>query len=91
MSKHTPGPWFADGERFVRQAIEPRHVICRLPTVRNPGDQQLIASAPLLLAFALTVIKDIDAGRIVNAPGKTDRDHIAQLMAFARKVTEGQA
>lgn len=49
MSKHTPGPWFADGVRFVRQLNGPRHVICRLPTQFNPSDQALIAAAPELL------------------------------------------
>ena len=49
-AKHTPGPWFVDGVRFVRQEPAPRHVICRLPTTRNEGDARLIAAAPDLLA-----------------------------------------
>lgn len=49
-AKHTPGPWFVDGVRFVRQEPSPRHVICRLPTTtRNEGDARLIAAAPELL------------------------------------------
>lgn len=48
-AKHTPGPWFVDGVRFVRQEPAPRHVICRLPTTRNEGDARLIAAAPDLL------------------------------------------
>lgn len=47
--KHTPGPWAADGERFVRQVDAPRHVICRLPYTNGQRDQLLIAAAPDLL------------------------------------------
>lgn len=52
-AKHTPGPWFVDGVRFVRQEPAPRHVICRLPTTRNEGDARLIAAAPDLHAEML--------------------------------------
>lgn len=52
-AKHTPGPWAADGLRFVRQVAAPRHVICRLPHTNGQQDQSLIAAAPELLEALL--------------------------------------
>ena len=57
MSKHTEGPWFADGFRFVRQLNGQRHVICRLPTHFKPADQLLIASTPELLEALNAIVQ----------------------------------
>lgn len=71
-AKHTPGPWFVDGVRFVRQEPAPRHVICRLPTTRNEGDARLIAAAPDLLEalqdLTLNVNEAMSTGGWVPTP-----------------------
>ena len=60
MSKHTPGPWYADGLRFVRQVEAPCHVICRLPHTSGQRDQALIAAAPELLDALAALLHSLD-------------------------------
>jgi len=68
-AKHTPGPWYADGLRFVRQVEAPRHVICRLPHTSGQRDQALIAAAPELLAALEAFLRAPSVGS--NGPGSS--------------------
>lgn len=85
MSKHTEGPWFADGVRFVRQLNGQRNVICRLPTQFKPADQSLIAAAPELLDALIGIL---DAAENFYIEGAVNPDKCKDIQAARAAIAK---
>lgn len=84
MSKHTPGPWKADGNEIMSEGQES---IASLSMTNNQeGNLPLIAAAPELLEVCKEALKVA-----YNQFAKDDdRDRVTRLMARVIEKAEGK-
>lgn len=99
MSKHTPGPWFANGE-FIGTIESDSQTVAYVSSHRNrklrPLDEEaanarLIAAGPELLE-ALRALVDRDFtyfdGAVIGAATKITRDEVLAARAAIAKATQ---